>query len=501
MLSKSTVLSLFVCALASAASNQDLAPQLSPPFAGQDTLRGTSQADAHILRLKIHQPDGTVTQAIDVLVQPDHSFLAGLQKPLEAGQIAIAIVLSDGVEARASAPVLVQAATPKPVAAANASFDITAPEKPSCAATPIRLTVTPTDGQTTLYAVGAASTDTLKCAVSVFINGDEAMLINSTGADSQSVETGSDAAFSIQLKDPLASGQCVVAMQYGKGHQPVAVTPADLACQTELGSPNPSAPYSVSPGVLVTSYLNLGRVRSYFAGGFVLTHDNNDFTNANTYLSFNLDKNWLWGGPVGQQYRRMMFNTFFETRLTSIPVSTGGSTTSRETASLIAGAYAPFVVTTWVDRRDPYALTLGPVAKVGFDTPVSAATADASGAAERCFYTNFGFGSRIGISKMSYSKDVAPELVSYLDVVTGRFSNFDGPAADDRGAIHRPWRIQMEGILKVPGYPLVMGFQANIRQNLGFGHAWQVAAKDDLRFFFGTRFDAGNAIARLTGQK
>jgi hypothetical protein len=508
---------ILVWASAAAAASQDTAPQLVPASAGQDVIRGVSGGDTRQLRIKIHQPDGAVAQVIDVLVQQDRSFLAGFPKPLEAGQIAVATILVDGVEAAASAPVLVRSGTAQPARTAVQPPIANRPaeadsSKPSCTAGPIRFAVAPQDGQTTLYAIGSPSTDDLKCAVSVFVNGDEAMVVNSVGTDAQSVQTGTDPAFSVQLKEPLASGQCVVLMQFEKGHAPASIAPGDLQCPTE---PVPvsaflklaTSGYVVSPGVLVTSFLNLGRVRSYFAGGLVLAHDNGNFTNANTFLSFNLDKNWVWGGPVGtlgtgpRQYRRMMFNTYFETRLTAIPVATGDAipvTSSRQAATLSAGAYAPFAITTWTDHRDPYALTLGPISKVGFDTPITAGT---GAACQADFYTDFGFGGRMGVSKMSYSKDVAPELVSYLDVVAGRFSNFDAPALDDGGRIHRPWRLQIEGVLKVPGYPLVIGFEANIRQNLGIGRAWEVTAKDDLRFFFGTRFDAGRAMARLTGQK
>ena len=492
MLSKTSLLCTSICALAAVASSQNSAPQVLPASSGQDIVRGALQGDNRTVRVKIHQPDGTLAQSMDVLVQPDHSFVAGFPKALEAGQIAVAVLLADAGEGASSAPVLVQGGTSQASSAVKPEVNSA---NASCASTAIRLTIQPRDGQTILYAIGAPSSDNSKCSVSVFINGDEAMLVNSAGSDSQSIQTGSTPAFSVQLHDPLASGQCLVLMQYENGRPPATVSPADVQCQPAALAA--SGTYAVSPGVLVSSFLDLGRIRSYFAGGIVLANDNGDFANAESYLSFNVDKNWLWGGPASaQSYQRLMLNTYFETRLTAIAVATAGVTLARQAASVSAGVYAPVAVSTWMNHRDPYALTLGPIAKVGFDTPVSAASGTAS---QADFYTNFGFGGRMGVSKMSYSKDVAPELVSYLDVVTGRYSNFDAPSAD--GCLHRPWRVQVEGILKVPGYPLVLGFQANVRQNLGFGRAWQVNAKDDLRFFFGTRFDVAQAVARLTGQK
>src|SRR5207249_2555067 len=73
----------------------------------------------------------------------------------------------------------------------------------------------------------------------------------------------------------------------------------------------------------VSAPLNLGRWRAYFAGGVVLAHDQGNFNSQHLFLGFDVDRNWLWGGlnPAGEKhrgsYRRLMFNTYFETRLTS----------------------------------------------------------------------------------------------------------------------------------------------------------------------------------------
>lgn len=464
--------------------------------------------------------------------------------------------------------------------------------KRTCIDTPIRFLRQPQEGQTTLYGVGSASDDAVKCSVSVYVNGDEAVLVNSSGNQARSVDTGPDASFSVQLKDSLDSGQCVVLMQYEQNHPPPYVAQEDVRCVDAIrgrtvqsqrrpgwappltgsgaASLNASPTYTVSPGLLVISYLNLGRMRSYFAGGMVLSQDDGDFTHTNSFLAFNVDKNWRWGGPScpppyrnlstpgtfeeGPQcgdhpkYRRLMINSYFEARLTAVPVaaldcsgantsldackkaaaatttSTGntpGGTkttadtttpstpasaapsalTTRQAATLTGGVYLPYAITTWFNRKDPYALTLGPIAKIGFQTPISAAQVNGTLVTlnDRRFYVFHTYGGRIGVSRMSYSKDVAPELISYIDVTIGRFSNFD--VNDGSGKMRRPWRFQLEGIMKVPGYPVVLGFQANVRQNFGTGDDIQFRdARDDLRFFIGTRFDAGKAIAKITGQ-
>ena len=148
------------------------------------------------------------------------------------------------------------------------------------------------------------------------------------------------------------------------------------------------------------------------------------------------------------------------------------------------------------------ALSIGPIAKIGFDTPTGSADQNVTLANAHQFYVNYGFGTRLGFHRMSYSTDVAPELLSYFDVITGRFDNFDSPPttsdASAAMAYHRPWRIAIEGILKIPMTPFVLGFSANVHQNFGLNHSTTIDdAKDDLRFFFGTKFDAGKLVSKL----
>jgi hypothetical protein len=75
--------------------------------------------------------------------------------------------------------------------------------------------------------------------------------------------------------------------------------------------------------------------------------------------------------------------------------------------------------------------------------------------------------------------------MSYMDVIYGRFSNLEtvGPHGP-----YQPYRIALEGVWKVPETPFQPGFSANIGP--------RAAAGDDLRFFFGARFD----VAKLMGQ-
>lgn len=209
-----------------------------------------------------------------------------------------------------------------------------------------------------------------------------------------------------------------------------------------------------------------GRVRAYLAGGLLFSRDDAGFSKQTPYLSFNLDKNWRAG-------RVLLINSFFETRLTSIPVATNSSglLASRKAAEMSGGVYAPILTTRWTYNQQGQALFVAPLLRAGFQTP---STDQASH-----FYTASGAGVRLGHFRMSGNKESAPELISYVDLLYGHFTSIPDPRR----------RLAVEGALKAPGTPLVVGFAANI----GHSGAW----RDDLRFFIGTRFDLGSLIARL----
>lgn len=87
-------------------------------------------------------------------------------------------------------------------------------------------------------------------------------------------------------------------------------------------------------------------------------------------------------------------------------------------------------------------------------------------------------------------KTIAPELISYLDFTVGRFDNFRRAKIlpnpkDDPDAVTIPTRVEFSGRFKIPSTPLTIGFSANMGQG-----------RDDLRIFFGTRFDIGRLLAR-----
>jgi hypothetical protein len=321
-----------------------------------------------------------------------------------------------------------------------------------------------------------------------------------------------DGSFVVMLPAPLVAGQQVQARQ--------APPPPAGVVWEDLGSAVP-----------VVGIADWGRVRATFTAGTVLSADNNfqgrSSTQSTLFLDFTAEKNWRSGGLNAQDnwQRRLLFSTFFETRLTSVPQAqmtstatppAGGGTgntpdtlttfiSSQKSALMVGGAYFPYLTNKWIWHNTPYALFAAPLAKVGFITPVgSTTTQTTAGTAQpvnpQQFYNFYGWGGRIGHYKLSYdSANEAPELMSYIDVTVGRFSNLEtlAPLPNGSGTYPiRQYRVAIEGALKVPATPLLLGFSANLGQNL-LSQPHTLAAKDDLRFFFGTTFDIGRLFGKL----
>jgi hypothetical protein len=199
----------------------------------------------------------------------------------------------------------------------------------------------------------------------------------------------------------------------------------------------------------------------------------------------------------------------------------------------------PFVTTRFLDEN--YSLFLAPIAKVGFTTltgdlntiaatplngnanttPTSSAPPVLTGR----FNTSFASGARLGLYRNFHTREAAPDLVSFIDITPGKFGGFeayrnptqyDPPSANPSGPVTvragefitvRPWRWSIEGLLKIPHSPFVVGFNANLRmygvpafQPLGLPKGVVIPfaqPKDDLRFLFGARFDAAKLLHTL----
>jgi hypothetical protein len=231
--------------------------------------------------------------------------------------------------------------------------------------------------------------------------------------------------------------------------------------------------------------------------------------------------------------------------------STGGNNatflTTQKTARLGVGAYAPFLLSRWTWNRDPNALFIAPIAKIGFDTlaaPNQQTFTVTSGAATPMAPTTvtqnfnqlfnfYNFGMRVGHYKISGDSNRAPELISYLDFMYGPFSNLPSyvcvpqlaaaqpgtPAtlplltgsscntsmpALPAGMVYgdsqtRQYRLDFEGVLKVPYTPAFVGFNANIGQRTFNRHGLDrtLQPADDLRFVFGFKADIATILQKF----
>ncbi len=267
-------------------------------------------------------------------------------------------------------------------------------------------------------------------------------------------------------------------------------------------------------------------------------------------------------------------NSFFDARLTAIPVASNPTNTTvtgnagtptatttsflstQKTARISVGVYLPVLLTHWVWNADANALFIAPISKIGFDTITQSAqqnvvlpdgTAGTQTYAQ--VYKYWTYGARIGHMQMAKSANQAPETYSYLDIGFGPYSNLESlickrteytasltatppgtplpgnyPATNytdsdctsaypgyyqpPAGAsfvylpyetLKRIYRLDLEGLLKIPYTPIYVGFNANIGQKAVGAGQFDPAFKapDDLRFFFGTRFDISSLISKL----
>jgi len=322
----------------------------------------------------------------------------------------------------------------------------------------------------------------------------------------------------------------------GEGENKVTVSSLDEMESVELPLPETSAKASPTPTATKDDEdppeYDWGRVRGYFAAGMIFSKERDDFSESDMFLDFTLDKNYLskdWG-----IFKNI--NTFFNARLTSIPVAAAEATetgdgngngngngeggeaepcttpdceefiTSRKAAMMQAGIYFPMYwdFTRW-NRRvvrpdDSYrdeenALFIAPLAKGGIMTITDGReTSEGQQFGGDDIFNFYSFGVMLGHFRLPKSKNISPELISWMTLSAGRWENFEhriptgekDPLGEDIFVRRRPWRIEALGRLKIPETPFIVGFDGN------FGKG-----PDDLRFIFGTRFDIGKVMRTL----
>lgn len=333
---------------------------------------------------------------------------------------------------------------------------------------------------------------------------------------SHTIPRGGGTEFSIQVR--LEPGDNTIEVTVpGTAERAVINVPAMTASFTAPETDNQPLEY------------DWGRVRGYFASGVIFSKERDDFSKTDIFLDFTLDKTYN-AKPFGPFKN---FNTFFNARLTSIPVTAAESDsetptptpteepcntadcaafiTSRKAAMMQGGIYLPMYwdFTTWkrrvprlgrAPRTEMNALFIAPLVKGGILTTTGQETAEARQFGGDDVFNFFSLGYMIGHyrlhgvrsgGKFIPNTDVAPELISWLTLSYGRFENFEietptgikDAAGNDILWRQRPWRIEALGRLKIPETPFIIGFDGNF-----------VKGPDDLRFIFGTRFDIGKIL-------
>jgi Putative Ig domain len=289
-------------------------------------------------------------------------------------------------------------------------------------------------------------------------------------------------------------------------------------------------PYSISvddkPPVVVTKWgydepeSPIGRTRYFLSTGVSLSQDNQQFSNQDVYLGFALQRNWFRGATPGSPVTALL-NSEFSAQLTSIPVAASSSTTTTSTAgstpsvstfissrkaAVVGGDfYAPIYFNAfkgWFGTQTSG--FFAPIIKGGLQS-VTSGTLDASSPAPGTTTTSatvngsglyyfWGAGVRLGDLKLHESWNIAPEVLSHIDVTVGQWQNFKQcrsasnctPGTDGTvppSQLYQPLVLVLQGQFDVPKTPVQIGFQSVTPLHGG--------GQGDLRFYFGVKLDVG----------
>ncbi|MFY9690143.1 MAG: putative Ig domain-containing protein [Candidatus Acidiferrales bacterium] len=305
--------------------------------------------------------------------------------------------------------------------------------------------------------------------------------------------------FHAELHDKLGDAKLICAYSVAADQHPPVVS-------TKWSYDDPESP--------------MGRTHYYLSTGIELSEDNQQFSNQDIYLGFLLDRNWLRGSPTARFTG--LLNSEFSAQLTSIPVAATGSTSTPSTsatqsvgtfissqkAAVVGGAvYMPLYTNAfkgWFGTQTT--AFVGPIVKGGLQTitsgalsasaPVPGTTTTTTTVNSGGLYYFWGAGLRLGDLRLHRSWNVAPEMLSHLDLTVGQWENFkqcrqpnsrmcapDSTGTFPAGQLYQPLLFALEGQINVPKTPVEIGFKS-ITPLQGGG-------KGDLRFFFGVKLDVG----------
>jgi hypothetical protein len=304
--------------------------------------------------------------------------------------------------------------------------------------------------------------------------------------------------FHAELVSPITDGELICPYSVNSDQKPPVVV-------TKWGYDEPESP--------------IGRTRYFLTTGIALSQDNQQFSNQDVYLGFALQRNWLRGAPDSRA--TALLNSEFFAQLTSIPVAASSTTTttnaatstpsvstfitSRKAAVVGGDFYAPIYFNAfkgWFGTQ-----TTGffaPIIKGGLQS-VTSGTLDAASPAPGTTTTSatvngsglyyfWGAGVRLGDLKLHGSWNIAPEVLSHIDVTVGQWQNFKQcrtasnctPGTDGTvpaNQLYQPLVLVLQGQFDVPKTPVQIGFQSITPLHGG--------GQGDLRFYFGVKLDVG----------
>jgi hypothetical protein len=389
-------------------------------------------------------------------------------------------------------------------------------------------------------------TDGTSCNARTVLDGTPLMISTGTGTTfgSAPAKPSANTPYSITLAQPLVAGT-----------------------QLCLSGVENNAPfYSAIKTVVDAS--DYGRFRATFTAGVMVTNQQSasNSSTAGEYLDMELVTSLIRGGlrpctknlnqgckpitdPTGkityrQGYRFMPgFNTFFNARLSPIPVSTTTTTTNTSTAATTSnlnlltsqqaikiqvGGNMPFRTNGWNNRTN--AFTYGPVMKASFDTLLnpsagSASTTSTSGTTSTTLtsgnfssvYSSWLVGVRTSWDQFPASTDKSPKTLAAFEVSMGQYSNlpsFECVGKGKGGAlptgaisactvdISRTLvpRLDISGFVTFPNYPFVLGFDANLAQYGIFAPSnidYLNKPGNDVRIYVGYTIDLSTAFKML----
>jgi hypothetical protein len=194
-------------------------------------------------------------------------------------------------------------------------------------------------------------------------------------------------------------------------------------------------------------------------------------------------------GPFVEGKAHILLNTYAEFRLMNShslalnELKAQNIKSDKRASSFEFGTYLPinFARTSWWYGGQKQALFLAPIVKGGIESiPRPDGTPSDSGYG---IFKYIASGIRLGHYRvLPNSQSVAPELISWVDLTTGKWDRFRNDSIPNRSLM----RFEVTGRVKVPYTPVTLGFSSNT----GSG-------PDEFTFFAGTRFDVGKILSRI----